>query len=241
MRILTFLFVLLAGMAHAEVCEPPREEGTGLKGVPKYAACMNKAVAELQRENAELRETVEQMRDSLADIPGELTNDNGRVTRKGGENLVQATYSNSARKGQTASGLAIDQTALEAMCEVGCSLRLALTGEALRGADPPEVFADATCTLRYTARNGAWAQGGGCGDAVSGVDGDGKPPGKAGGEVLATVGEACILADAEPGRGVAAERQVLGADRVKGLYLIAAPALWKGEAVRFRCEMKIGR
>jgi hypothetical protein len=241
MRLLPAVLCLLAAAAQAKDCDVPKVEGRTVTGLGVFAECMNERIAKLEQDNAALREELETTRGLLAEFPGELKNDNGRLTRTGGDNLVQASFSTSARKGQAAAGLAVDQKALEAMCEVGCTLHLALTAEALRKSDPPPVFADASCTLRYTAKSGAWAQGGGCGDAVSGVDGDGKPPGKAGGEVLASAGGACLLADAEPGRGIAAEGQVLAADRTKGLFLIAAPAQFTGTVARFRCEMKIGR
>lgn len=241
MRFLPALILLLASAAQAKDCDIPKNDGRIVTGLADFAKCMNERVGSLEAENARLRQELETTRGSLAKFPGELTNDNGRVSRTGGENLVQARFTNSGRKGQTASGLVVDQVALEQICAAGCTLRLSLTAEALRKSDPPPVFADATCSLRYTAGSGAWAQGGGCGEAVSGVDGDGKPPGKAGGEVVASVGGACILADAEPGRGVAAEGPVLAADRSKGLFLIAAPPLFTGTDARFRCQMTIGR
>lgn len=241
MRLLPVLLCLLATAVQAQDCEPPRSDGHSVTGLGAFAKCMNDRVARLEADNAVLREELDRLRGTLAEFPGELTNDNGRVTRTGGDNLVQASFATSARKGQAAAGLAVDQAALEAMCAVGCTLHLALTAEALRKNDPPPVFADASCPLRYTAANGAWSQGGGCGAAVSGVDGDGKPPGQGGGEVLASAGGACLLADAEPGRGVKEDGQVLGADRTKGLFLVAAPLLFTGTDVRFRCEMKISR
>lgn len=241
MRLLPALFCLLATAAQAKDCEIPRFEERKVSGLVAFAECMNERVGRLEEENAKLREELEKTRGSLAEFPGELMNDNGRVTRTGGDNLVQASFATSARKGQAAAGLAIDQQALETMCAVGCTVHLALTAEALRKSDPPPVFADTTCSLRYTAKSGAWAQGGGCGEAASGVDGDGNPPGEAGGEVLATAGGACLLADAEPGRGVTKERQVLGTDRAKGLFLVAAPLMFTGTDARFRCELKIVR
>jgi hypothetical protein len=241
MRFLPALFCFLATAAQAKDCEAPRYEARKVAGLVAFADCMNDRVGKLEAENAKLRDELEKTRVALSGFPGELKNDNGRVTRSGGDNLLQASFSTSARKGQAAAGLAIDQQALEAMCAVGCTVHLALTAEALRNTDPPPVFADATCTLRYTAKNGAWAQGGGCGDAVTGVDGDGKPPGEAGGEVLATAGGACLLTDAEPGRGVNDDGQVLGADRAKGLFLVAAPLMFTGADARFRCELKLGR
>lgn len=241
MRFLPALLCLLASAAQAKDCEPPIFEERKVTGFIAFAKCMNDRVGKLEEENAKLRDELEKTRDSLAEFPGELKNDNGRVTRTGGDNLVQASFATSARKGQAAAGLAIDQQALEAMCAVGCTLHLALTAEALRKSDPPPVFADATCSLRYTTKNGAWSQGGGCGDAASGVDGDGKPPGEAGGEVLAAAGGACLVADAEPGRGVNKDGQVLGADRAKGLFLVAAPLMFTGTDARFRCELKIVR
>jgi hypothetical protein len=54
-------------------------------------------------------------------------------------------------------------------------------------------------------------------------------------------GGACILADSEPSRSVDPEGEMLGGDRAKGLFLIAAPALWTGKEDRFRCELKLGR
>jgi hypothetical protein len=241
MRVFPLLLCLLATTAQAKDCESPRMQGRDVIGLKTFSDCMNDRVARLEADNAALREELKTMSDALAEIPGALKNDNGRVTQTGGKNVMQATYTTAARKGQAAAGLPIDQEALETLCAVGCTIHLAMTAETLRKDDPPPVFADATCTLRYTAESGAWSQGGGCGEAVSGVDGDGKPPGGAGGEVLAVSGEACLLADAEPGRGVAEKGQVLAADRAKGLYLIAAPLLFTGTDARFRCEMKIGQ
>lgn len=241
MRLLSVLLVLLATTAHARECEAPKQEGGEVRGLRAYVDCMNKAVATLERDNADLKKELEKIQASLSKFPGEFRNEDGRVTRSGGDSLVHATFSTGARRREAAAALGIDQKALEALCAVGCTINLMLSAEGLRKSDPPPVFADATCTLRYTAKSGAWSQGGGCGDAVSGVDGDGKPPGGSGGEIIGSAGEACILADSEPARGVSPDGQLLNADRAKGLYLIAAPALWTGTETRFRCELKLSR
>jgi hypothetical protein len=242
MRLLVVVLCLAAAATTGEAkdCTSPRMEGRDVVGLKTFSDCVNERVAKLEADNAALRDEMERLRGAQAEIPGALTNDNGKVTQTGGAKVGQASFTTAARKGQTAAGLPIDQTALETLCAVGCTIHLALTAETLRKEDPPPVFADATCTLRYTAQSGAWAQTGGCGEAVSGVDGDGKPPGNTGGDVLAVAGEACLLADAEPGRGLAEKGQVLGTDRAKGLFLIAAPLLFTGSDARFRCEMRIG-
>lgn len=241
MRPLPALLCLFVTAAQAKDCEPPQIQGRNVSGLSAFVDCVNDRIAKLEADNTALRKEMETVRTALAEIPGELKNDSGKVTQRGGTSVMKATFTTAARKGQAASGLPIDQNALESLCAIGCTIHLALTAETLRKEDPPQVFADASCTLRYTAKNGAWAQTGGCGDPVSGVDGDGKPAGQTGGEVLAVAGEACLLADAEPGRGITGTGQVLAADRAKGLYLIAAPLLFKGTNARFRCEMKIGQ
>lgn len=241
MRLALIFSLVLVGPSLAKDCEPPKKEGREISGLIDFSECMIDKVAALERENAALKMDLETIETALSRFPGELRNENGRVTRIGGDNLVLATFSTSARRRETVASVAIDQTALEALCGIGCTINIVLSAEGLRKDDPPPVFADASCTLRYTAKSGAWAQGGGCGEPVTGVDGDGKPPGRSGGEVIATAGGVCILADAEPGRGVAADGQLLGADRAKGLYLIATPALWTETADRFRCDVKFGR
>ncbi|MCX7286553.1 MAG: hypothetical protein NTW20_03060 [Rhodobacterales bacterium] len=241
MRWIFVVLALASGAASAKDCEPPKRVNEELSGVIKFSECMIDKVAGLERENAELRKELDKIQTALTKFPGEMRNEDGRVTRSGGENLMQATFITGARRGAGPAALAIDQKALEAICAVGCTVNLVLAAEALRKEDPGSVNTAATCSLRYTAKSGTWSQGGGCGDPVSGVDGDGKPPGKSGGEVIATVGDACVLADSEPGRSVDAAGQLLGADRAKGIYLIAAPALWTGTEARFRCEMKISR
>lgn len=241
MRLLSALLVLLATASHARDCEAPKQEVGEVRGLRAYVDCMNKAVATLERDNADLKRELEKIRASLTKFPGEFRNEDGRVTRSGGDSLVSATFSNSARRREAAAAMGIDHKALETLCAVGCTINLVLSAEGLRKSDPPPVFAGATCTLRYAANSGAWTQGGGCGDPVSGVDGDGKPPGGSGGEIIGSAGEACILADSDPGRGVAPDGLLLNADRTKGLYLIAAPALWTGTENRFRCELKLSR
>jgi hypothetical protein len=241
MRWILVAFVLLAGPAQAKDCEPPKKEGREITGLIGFSKCMIDKVADLERENAELRTELEKIQASLSKFPGELRSENGRVTRTGGENLVQASFTTSARRREAPASLGIDQKALEALCVIGCTVNLVLTAEGLRKEDPGPVSAVATCNFRYTAKSGAWTQGGGCGEPVSGVDGNGKPPGKSGGEVIAVSGGACMLADSEPSRSVDDEGELLGGDRAKGLFLIAAPALWTGKEDRFRCELKLGR
>jgi hypothetical protein len=241
MRWIVIVFALLSSSAGARDCEPPKRVNEELNGVIKFSECMIDKVASLERENAELRKELEKIRSALTKFPGDLRNEDGRVTRTGGENLVQATFITGARRGAGPAALDVDQKAVEALCAVGCTVNLVLAAEGLRKEDPGSVNAAATCSLRYTAKSGAWSQGGGCGDPVSGVDGNGKPPGRSGGEIIAMAGDACMLADSEPGRSVDADGQLLGADRAKGLVLIASPALWTGTEARFRCEMKISR
>jgi hypothetical protein len=241
MRWMVVAFALAAGAADAKDCVTPRTDGLRLDGLKAFSECVNARMAALEKENAGLREELEKVRKSLTRLPGEFLNESGRVTRSGGESLVQATFLTTARRREGPAALPIDQKVLETLCGSGCNMNLVMEGEALRKGDPGSVSAVATCRLRYSARNGAWSSGGGCGDAVSGVDGDGKPPGKSGGEVIATAGDACILADSEPSRSIGAQDQFLDGDRAKGLYLIAAPAFFLGTEAKFRCELKITR
>jgi hypothetical protein len=241
MRLILVAFALLAGTAAAKDCEPPKRVGEELNGVIKFSECMIDKVAGLERENSDLRKDLEKIQAALKKFPGEIRNEGGRVTRSGGENLVLATFVTDARRGSGPVALEIDQKALEAICAVGCTLNLALAAEGLRKDDPGSVNTAVTCSLRYDAKGGEWSQGGGCGDPVSGIDGDGKPPGESGGEAIAVAGGACVLADSEPARSVDADGQLLGEDRAKGLFLVAAPTAWTGTEARFRCEMRIAR
>jgi hypothetical protein len=241
MRWSLIVVALAAGTANAKDCAPPTADKLQIEGLRAFSECVNEKIAALETENARLLKELEKIQISLKKTPGEFLNENGSVTRSGGQSLVQATFIATARRREGPAALPIDQEVLESLCAVGCSMNLLIEGEALRKGDPGSVSDVATCLLRYSARTGAWSQGGGCGDAVSGIDGDGKPPGKVGGEVIASSGGACILADSEPSRSFGTENQLLEGDRTKGLYLIAAPAFFLGTEARFRCELKFVR
>jgi hypothetical protein len=237
----SFAFALASGPANAKDCVLPKSDGIRIDGMVAFSDCVNARMAALENENARLRDELEKVRKSLTGLPGEFVNESGRVTRSGGESLVQATFTTAARRREGPSALPLDLKVIETLCETGCTINLVMEGEALRKGDAASVSDVATCMLRYSGKNGAWSQGGGCGDAVSGVDADGKPPGKSGGEVIATAGAACLLADSEPNRAIGASDGLLDGDRAKGLFLIAVPALFQGTEARFRCEMKITR
>jgi hypothetical protein len=230
-----------AGAAEAKDCVLPKWDGIRMDELDAFAECVNARMAALEQENAGLRSELEKIRKSLTGLPGEFRNENGRVTRSGGESLVQATFTSAARRREGPAALPVDLKVIEALCETGCTINLVMEGEALRKGDPVSSSAVATCLLRYSGKNGAWSQGGGCGDAVSGVDGDGKPPGKSGGETIASAGAACVLADSEPNRAIGGAEGLLDGDRSRGLFLIAVPALFQGTEARFRCEMKVTR
>lgn len=240
--VLALLLLASGGISHAGDCQLPRQIGKDYAGVIDFAKCMNERVSALERQNAELREAIAKLQSALSQVPGELQNDGGRITRSGGEALTVATFTTKVRRREGSARLEIDQAVVEKLCERGCALNLVLVPEGLRADDPVEASTAGTCTFVYSTENGAWSQTGGCGDPTSGVDGDGKPAGDPGGDVIATVGGACILADSEPSRSVgAADAQMLNADRARGLFLIAAPNLWTGTEDRFHCELKIGR
>lgn len=241
MRVLILIGVLLAGAAEARECKPPRVEGTQVFGFREFAECTNAEIADLKKENARLTDVVEKMEKTLAGVPGEMTNTNGRVVRSGGDNLVRAVMSLDGRARQAAMGMNIDQKALEKLCGEGCSLTLVLTGVGLREGDPTPVFVSGPCAFQYKAKSGAWTRGGACGAETSGVDGNGLPTGATGGEIIATAGEACMLADSGPRRPVDPETEALSRDREKGLVLIADPGLWTGSEQRFRCDLSIVR
>lgn len=241
MRLSALIFALGTSIAQAADCEAPKQQGNTLVGLGRFAACLNSAMSELEAENARLREELEKIQASLPDFPGTLVNENGRVTRTGGNQLLQASFAAKVRRREAAQSLPIDQAALEQLCSVGCTVSMFLISEGLRTNDPTPVIASGTCTLRYSAKDGAWSQGGGCGEPTSGVDGDGKPPAQSGGDVIAAVGGACLLADSQAARAVGAEGGLLGQDRAKGLYLISEPSLWRGDTERFRCELKLSQ
>lgn len=241
MRWSLVLVALAAGAADARDCALPRVDSYQIEGLLAFSDCVNERIAALENENAALRAELESVRVALKRLPGDFLNEGGKVTRSGGQSLVQATFIATARRREGPAALAIDQGVLETLCSVGCSITLVMEGEALRKGDPGSVSEVASCQLRYSAKNGAWSQGGGCGNAVSGIDGDGKPAGKVGGDVIASSGGACILADSQPSRSVGTGDQLLEADRERGLYLIAAPAFFPGTEARFRCELKFVR
>jgi hypothetical protein len=241
MRVTSVALVMFAGLANAKECVVPEVDDRRISGIYAYARCMNEKLEAVEKANAELRKDIERIEASLTRLPGELSNENGRVTRIGGESLTQATFALAVRRREGPASLAIDQDALETLCVGGCTMTLVLEGEALRTGDPASVAAVSTCLLRYSGQTGAWSQAGGCGEPVAGVDGDGKAQGKPGGEIIATLGETCMLADSEAGREVGQADGLLAGDRSAGLFLIAVPASFQGTEAKFRCEMKITR
>jgi hypothetical protein len=241
MRVLFVILVLAAGAAQARDCKEPWWEDKILKGMGTYVQCVNDRLAELEKEKAQLQDQVDKLDKIMAGLPGELTDLNGRVTRSGGGKLTRAGFSLDARARQAAMGLDIDQKALEQLCGEGCSLTLVLTAIGLREGDPTPIFATGPCAFQYKAKSGAWTRSGACGNEAAGVDGDGILSDVPGGDVIATAGEACLLADSGPRRSVDPEDQPLSRDREKGLALIADPSLWKGSEQRFRCDLRITR
>jgi hypothetical protein len=242
MRALLILLFLAAGAAHAEDCKLPEGKNEALKGVIDFSKCIQKRVNALETENAALREALAEMQKTLASVPGELVNVNGRETRSGGERLNQASYTVPSRSGTGAAFVAVDDKVASDLCAQGCAVSLQMTTES--GMIPAEPGAIGPCTFRYDAKSGAWSING-CGDAVSGIDGNGKATGAGGGEQIASAGGACILADAEPLREVDTQTpegtENLGRDRGKALYLIADARLAAAGSGRFRCELKLVR
>ncbi len=72
-------------------------------------------------------------------MPGAFLNDNGKVSRSGGESLVQATFTASARRREGPAALPVDQQVLEGLCGVSRTITLVVEGEALRKSDPSSV------------------------------------------------------------------------------------------------------
>jgi hypothetical protein len=241
MRPILILFFLAAGAAHARDCEPPEVYDETIRGLRDFAECAIAEIADLKREQAGLQDKIDTLEKALADVPGRLSNDNGRVTRSGGDTLARADFAVDGRVRQGAAALDIDQKVLEELCSGGCSFTLVLTAVGLRAADPAPVFAVGPCVLQYKPESGIWARSGACGETVTGVDGDGAPTGSPGGEIIAAAGSGCILADSAPRRTVDPETETLGPDRKQGLFLIADAALWQGEEDRFRCDLRFSR
>jgi hypothetical protein len=240
MRLILIAF-LFAGAAQARDCEPPEIDHDRITGLRAFSECLVDEIADLKRQEAQLQGKLDDLQKSLASSPGELQNDNGRVARLGGGRLTRASFSLTSRTGEGATDLGIDQDSLEELCATSCTFTLLLTAEPLREATPAPVFAAGPCGFHYNAKSGVWARGGSCGGPVSGIDGDGTPTDKPGGEVIVTAGDACILSDSEPSRSLDVETQTLARDRAKGLFLIADATLWKGAEDRFRCELTITR
>jgi hypothetical protein len=244
MRLLTLLFIFAASAAQAKDCIIPKIVSKDLKGVIEFSKCIQQRVGALEAENADLRKELKALQKLLADVPGELINVNGRETRRGGQLLTQASFTLPARSGDGMSFLAVDDKLLGDLCAQGCSLFLQVAREDLRGTTMDGPTAIGPCTFRYAAKTGAWSLDN-CGAPVSGVDGDGKATGPGGGEAVASAGEACILADAEPLRGVEAQDpaagETLGRDRGRALYLIAESSANGPAGGRFRCELKFTR
>jgi hypothetical protein len=241
MRLTPILLVFSATLAEARECKPPDIDNKNIRGLRAFSECMILEVEDLKRENAKLRDEIDKIRKSLADFPGELQNTDGRVARRGGDRLAQASFSRVARARERATSLDIDQKAIVALCVSGCLMSLSLVAEGLREADTAPIATLGPCGFTYNPKSGAWAMSEACGEPVSGVDGDGVPGGSSGGEVIVAVGGACIMADSEPSLSVGSEAGKLGHDRAKGLYLVADPALFQGVEDRFRCELKITR
>lgn len=241
MRWIFAAIAVLAGSADAKDCIVPEVVDRRVTDLVSFAECVNARLAALEQENAGLRKDLAKAEAALTRLPGELFNENGRETRSGGESLVRATFTLTARRREGPASLAIDQKALERLCGGGCTVSLVMEGEALRKGEPASAAAVASCLLRYSVQTGGWSQSGGCGNPVAGVDGDGRPQGRSGGEVIASVGETCILADSEAGRELGKTDGLLTADRSRGLYLIAVPAVFPGTEAKFRCELKLAR
>jgi hypothetical protein len=241
MRPTLIAFLIASGAAHARDCEAPDFDGKEVRGLRTFSACILDEVKTLKREQAKLLDEIERLEEALAGVPGEIRNVNGRVSRLGGDNLAQASFTVEARVREGAEALEIDQKALEDLCAIGCTLTLVLSAEGLRPSDPAATVAVGPCLFRYASESGVWARSGACGEAVTGIDGNGAPTGISGGEIIVTAGEACLLADSEPRREVDPETGILSRDREAGLFLIADPMLWKGSEDRFRCEMKLSR
>jgi hypothetical protein len=242
MRLLLVLLVLTAGAARAEDCKRPQYENNMLiRGLDDFVDCVNKRLAGLENEKALLQERVDSLEKLISGLPGELSDNNGRVTRSGGGTLVRAAISLDARSKQATIEKRIDQKVLEQLCGEGCTVTLSLTAVGLREGDPAPIFAVGPCSFLYKAKSGAWTLGKACGATASGVDGDGALSDAPGGDVILTAGEACLFADSGPRRSVEPEDQPLSRDRDKGLFLIADPALWAGSEQRFRCDLRIAR
>jgi hypothetical protein len=241
MRVLLVILILAADAAQARDCKEPWWENKVLKGMGTYVECVNARLAELETEKAQLQDQVDRLEKIMAGLPGEMTTLNGRVTRSGGGALMRAGFGLDARARQAAMETEIDQTALEQLCGEGCSLTLVLTAIGLRDGDPTPIFAVGPCAFQYKAKSGAWTRSGACGPEASGVDGDGSLSDAPGGEVIASAGDACLLAESGPRRSVDPEDQPLSRDRDKGLVLIADPARWTGSEQRFRCDLRLTR
>lgn len=241
MRVLSVILILAAGAAQARDCKEPWFENKVLKGMGTYVQCVNERLAALEKEKAQLQDRIDKLDKVMAGLPGEMTQMNGRVTRSGGGALTRASFSLDARARQAAMETDVDQQALELLCGEGCGITLVLTAIGLRDGDPSPIFATGPCPFQYKTKSGSWTRGGTCGEEASGVDGDGSLSDTPGGEVIATAGEACLLADSGPRRSVDPADQALSRDREKGLVLIADPALWTGSEQRFRCDLRITR
>ena len=244
MRIaLTLLLLMLAaGPGQARQCQLPLI--TRDSQVPtRFLSCLLDEIGDLKREQARLRRALDDLQGVAAELPGEFRNENGQTTQTPNRTLTEATLILSSRSISETTSLPLKQDVMETLCAEtgGCMITLFLRPEGLRETDPASTVATGPCLFDYDATNGAWVRGGACGDdgALAGADGNGRPGGTDGGEIIASAAGACILADSDPGLSVGPDTSLLGRDHARGLFLIAAPSLGSAGLGRFRCELKI--
>jgi hypothetical protein len=197
----------------------------------------------LERQVGRLREDLAVAQAALAELPGTYVNDNGRVSVDEGRRLASARLILPARQTGDVGALAVDREVIETLCSGtgGCTLSLLLHSDGPLGGGAADVAASGPCLFAYDAQGGAWMRSGDCGAVgnASGTDGNGTPSGDDGSEIVASAGGGCLLADSDPGLSVGPGTGPLGRDHARGFYLVAAPALRRDGAARFRCELKI--
>lgn len=239
MKPILALLLLAATPAQAADCKLPRSQNEELIGVIDFAKCILAETEALRQENAALRADLEALEKRLADFPGELQNRNGRVTRTGGDRLTRASLTLASRASDGLSTLPLDAEVIADLCQLSCGLTLSLIAEGLRDSDATPIAALGPCAFSYTPNSGDWTLRG-CGDMVTGTDGNGLPAGETGGEAMINLNDTCLLADSEPVR-TGPQSGGLGHDRALGLYLIANPAAWTRDESRFHCALQISR